>query len=121
VKRIPKAYWTVSTKGHRYDEIRSLYVDQLASVWMGDSTTVTTRVSVDKKIDSFVEGDLEHATEMLSALWEIVNKDGDITAPSNTSSTVSPFQFCLLPDVVREYSLHIIRRRRLRAPPTGPL
>jgi hypothetical protein len=51
---------------------------------MEDSTTETTRASVDKKIDSFVEGDLEHATEMLSALWEIANKDGDVKAPSNT-------------------------------------
>jgi hypothetical protein len=121
VKRIPNAYWTVSTTGHRYDEIRSLYIDQLASVWMGDATTVKTRVSVDKKIDSFVEGELEHATEMLSALWDIANRDGDITAPSNTSSTVSPFQFCLLPGVVREYSLYIIRRRRSRAPPAGTM
>ena len=68
----------------RYDEIRSLYVDQLAFVWMEDSTTETTRASVDKKIDSFAEGDLEHATEMLSALLEIVNKDNDVNAPSNT-------------------------------------
>jgi len=56
---------------------------------MEDSTTETTRVSVDKKIDSFVEGDLEHATEVLSALWEIVNKDGDIMAPSSTPLSVS--------------------------------
>ena len=57
---------------------------------MEDSTTEVTRVSVDKKIDDFVEGDLDHATEILSALWEIVGKDGDITAPSNTSPAVSP-------------------------------
>jgi len=51
---------------------------------MEDSTTETTRVGVDKKIDNFVEGGLEHATEVLSALWEIVNKDGDIKGPSKT-------------------------------------
>jgi hypothetical protein len=56
---------------------------------MEDSTTETTRASVETKIDNFVEEGLEHATEMLSALWEIVNKDGDIKAPANTSSTVS--------------------------------
>jgi hypothetical protein len=106
---------------HRYDEIRSLYVDQLASVWMEDSTTETTRASVDKKIDSFVEGDLEHATEMLSALWGIINGDGDIKPPTDISSAVSPVWFCLLPCVIREYSLHIIRRCRSRAPPIGPL
>ena len=79
----------------RYDDVRSLYVDQLAFIWMEDSTTETTRARVDKKIDSFVEGDLEHAAEMLSTLWEIVNKDGDIKAPANASSTVSPFRFSL--------------------------
>ncbi|KAF9641806.1 hypothetical protein BDM02DRAFT_3203210, partial [Thelephora ganbajun] len=41
----------------QYDEIRSLYIEQLGFVWMEDSTTETTRASVDKKIDSFVEGD----------------------------------------------------------------
>ena len=78
-------------EGCRYDDLRNLYIEQLASVWMEDSTTETTRASVDKKIDSFVEGDLEHATDLLSALWEIVNKDGDIKAPSNTSPAVSSF------------------------------
>jgi hypothetical protein len=56
---------------------------------MEDATTESTRINVDKKIDSFVEGDLEYATEMLSALWEIANKDGDIAAPSNTTPAVS--------------------------------
>ena len=56
---------------------------------MEDSTTESTRISVDHKIDSFVEGDLEHATEMLSALWEIANKEGDVKAPSITAPTVS--------------------------------
>ncbi|KAF9650020.1 hypothetical protein BDM02DRAFT_3128017 [Thelephora ganbajun] len=68
-----------------YDEIRSLYIEQLGFVWMEDTTTETTRASVDKKIDSFVGGDLEHAAEMLSTLWEIANKDGDIAAPSKTA------------------------------------
>jgi hypothetical protein len=116
----PQSLLDYIDEGHRYDEIRGLYIDQLAFVWMEDSTTETTRASVDKKIDSFVEGDLEHATEMLSALWEIVNTDGDIKAPSDTSSTVTPVRFYLLPCVIREYSLHIIRRRRLRVPPAGP-
>ena len=58
---------------------------------MEDSTTETTQASVWKKIDSFVEEGLDHATEMLSALWEIVHKDDDIKAPTNTSSAVSQF------------------------------
>jgi len=79
------------TGRHRHEEIRNLYIQQLAYTWIEDSTTETTRASVEKKIDSFVEEGLEHATEMLSALWEIVNKDGDIKAPENTSSSVSQF------------------------------
>ena len=81
----------IPTERHRYDEIRSLYVNQLAFILAQDSTTEETRAGVDEKIDSFYEGDLEHATEALSALWEIVNKDGIIAAPSSTPSTVSRF------------------------------
>ena len=75
----------------RHDEIRNLYIEQLTYVWVEDSTTEATRASVEKKIDDFVEEGLEHATEMLSALWEIVNKEGDVTAPADASPTVSPF------------------------------
>ena len=84
------------TERSRYDEIRSLYINQLAFTWMEDSKTETTRASVDNKIDSFFEGDLEHATEILSALWEIANKDGDIKAPSKASPAVSLFRLCPL-------------------------
>ena len=77
--------------------MRSLYVSQLASAWMEDSTAETTRASFDRKIDSFFNGELEHATEMLSDLWEIVNKDADIQAPSNTSPAVGPFRSWFLP------------------------
>ena len=64
---------------------------------MEDSTTEVTRAGVNKKIDSFVEGDLDHATEILSALWEIANKGDDITVvPPSTSSPVSSF----LPGVI---------------------
>ena len=104
----------------RYDEIRNLYIEQLAYVWMDDSTTEATRASVDMKIDSFVKGDLEHAAEAVSALLEIANKTGDIMAPSNTSPAVSPFQF-LLPSIIRECLLRIIRLLRSQAPATGRL
>jgi len=86
----------VLTGRRRYEEIRRIYVDRLAYLWMEDSTTETTRISFDKKIDSFVEGDLEHATEVLSALWEIVNNDGEIKAPSSTPPVVSPLGFAIL-------------------------
>jgi len=88
---------------------------------MEDSTTENTWASVSKKVNSFVKGDLEHATEMLSALWEIANKDGDVKAPSGELYVVSLFRLCLLNNVMRECLLHITRPRRSRAPPTGPL
>jgi len=102
----------------RYDEIRGLYVDQLARVWMEDSTE-TTNASINKRIDSFAEGDLEYAAETLSALWEIANKDGDVKAPANTSQTVSPLWLRLLPCFAQECSLDIARLRRQLAPHTG--
>ena len=107
------------TERRRHDEIRNLYIQQLACVWMENSTTESTRASVEKKIDSFVEEGVEHATEMLSALWDIATEDGDIKVPTNTSSTVSLFKFCRLPRVMRERSLHTARPRRPRAPHTG--
>jgi len=67
---------------------------------MEDSTTEATRATVDKNIDSFVKGDLEHATEAVSALLEIANKTGDIVTPSKPSPAVSPFCF-FLPRVIR--------------------
>ena len=72
----------------RYDEVRNLYVEQLAHVWVQDLTE-DTRTSVEKKIDSFIEGDLEHATGTVSALWGVVKKDEEIMDPSSTSLTVS--------------------------------
>jgi len=60
---------------------------------MEDSTTETIRNSIDQKMG----GDLGHATEMLSALWEIANEESDtinkVEDPSNASSSVSYFLF----------------------------
>ena len=111
----------IPTKRRRHDEIRNLYIQQLAYIWMGDSTAETIRASVGKKIDSFVEEGLEHATEMLSALWDIANEDDDIKVPTNTSSAVSQFQILLLPRVMRECLLHTARPHKPRAPHTGTL
>ena len=80
----------------RYDEVRNIYLEQLEFVWMDDSTTEPTRAKVGEKIDSFVEGDLEHATETLSALWEIANKGGGAKAPSNATPAVSSPQPCVV-------------------------
>ena len=89
---------------------------------MEDSTTEATRVSFEKKIDSFAEGDLEHATEVLSALWEIVNGDEEVTAPSGILFSVSLLGFSIPLGVIRAcLVLHVIRLHRSRAPPAGPL
>jgi hypothetical protein len=60
-----------------------MYVQQLAFNWTQNSTTEKTRASVKIKIDSFIEGGLQHASEILSALLEIASKDEGITAPDN--------------------------------------
>ena len=73
----------VLTERPRYDQIRDLYASQLAFVWIGDSTE-TTRAGFDKRIDSFIEGKLEHVAEMFSTVWEVINKPGSITVPSNS-------------------------------------
>ena len=86
---------------------------------MGDSADAT-RLRVEKNIDSFVEGDLEHATEMLSALWKIANKDGNIPAPSNPSLVVSSLLFTSDP-VLRGVLIPLIRPRRSPVPLTDPL
>ena len=78
-------------KKYRYEEVRDLFVRQLAFNWVETSTAEATRASVRTKIDSFVEGGLEHAPEVLSALLEIVSKDEDITAPVNTRPFVGSF------------------------------
>jgi len=72
---------------------------------MEDSTREATLVRVDEKVDSFYEGDLEHAAEVLSALWGIVNKDGDITTPSSASPAVSRSLFWPSPSVILDAHL----------------
>ncbi|KAF9785417.1 hypothetical protein BJ322DRAFT_829047 [Thelephora terrestris] len=74
----------------RYDEVRKLYIDQLAFVWMEDSTAEATRARVEEKIDGFAEGDYDHAADTLSALWEIATKDGDAKAPSTATPAATP-------------------------------
>lgn len=80
----------------------------------------TTRADVDKEIDRFVEGNLGHATEMFSVLWEIMNEDDVGEAPPNIPHSVSPGQLFLL-GVTRKCLLHKMRPKRSRAPPIGLL
>jgi hypothetical protein len=104
---------------YRYDEVRTPYVEQLAFLWMEDSTTEIIRASVDKKIDKFAKGDLRHATPTLATLWEIANREGDVEAPSTTASAVSSSWFSFL---VRHSRISYISRppRPARIQHAGP-
>jgi len=94
----------------RYDEVRNIYIEQLAFVWMEDPTMEVIRASVDKKIDRFIEGELGHATEMLSALWDIANTEGEVEGPSNTESTPTSAQTPTLLASVKTALIESIRR-----------
>ena len=76
----------------RHDEIRGLYIKQLARTWMEDSTMEAARATLDKNIDTAEEG-LEHATEIVFALLHIANEDGAVESPAGDSSTVSWTKF----------------------------
>jgi hypothetical protein len=67
-----------------------MYAEHLVSVWMKNSTAKMTRVGVEEKIRLFVTGDLEYATDALSAVWEIASKDGEIPTRESTLPSVSP-------------------------------
>lgn len=72
----------------QYEEVRNLYVEQLAYVWV-ESTTRATPIGIGDKIESFVGGDLGHAAGVVSELWDVLNKDEDITVPSDTPLPVT--------------------------------
>ena len=80
----------------RHDEVRNLYIEQLAFIWLENSTAEATRASVDKKIDIFVKGELAHAREAVFSLLKIASGHKDVTSPANTSSAVSSIKFCPL-------------------------
>ena len=86
--------------GRRYDEVRNLYIQQLAFVWLEDSTTGATRASVDKQIGIFARGELAHGREVVFELLKIANGGDDIISPANTSSAVSLSQLCFLSGLI---------------------
>lgn len=50
-----------------------------------------TSNNIEDKIDSFSEGDLDHAAEIISALWRTITRNEGIKAPSNASFPVSAY------------------------------
>lgn len=83
--------WLCAKERYRYDDVKNLYAEQLAFIWMGDSTKGTTRASVKEKIQNFARGDLDHATEMLSAFWAIANNDEGVVTSARVLPIVSSF------------------------------
>jgi len=81
---------------YRYDEIRTIQVDHLASVRFGadEGNTKNLCDKIDEKVDAYASGNLGHAAEAVSLLWEVSQKDrhpGPTARATNTSvrSTLS--------------------------------
>lgn len=54
-----------------------MQINHLASARFGGEEGVTKKLcdKIDKKVDAYVAGDLKHATEAMSLLWEVSKKD----------------------------------------------
>ena len=76
------------------------------------------RTRIEKKFDDFIGGDVEHAAEMVSALWKVINGDGAIEPPSSILSAVSPLWDS---HSIHKWSFHPIRPHGSRVRPTGTL
>jgi len=62
----------------RYDEIQSIQVNYLLSVWLsgGEEESKELHKKLDGKIDSYAAGELEHAVGAISSIWDLARKDG---------------------------------------------
>ena len=73
----------------RYDEVRTAQVDHLASVRFGVDEKITKNLceKIDEKVDAYANGDLDHAAETMSLLWEVSKKDRHIVPATQTVGT----------------------------------
>lgn len=73
---------------YRYDEVRIAQVNHLASVRFGVDEKITKNLCemIDEKVDAYANGDLDHAAETMSLLWE-VSKDRHIVPAAQTVGT----------------------------------
>ena len=64
------------TRVPRYDEIRTLQVNYLLCIWSSGSGEESKRLhkNLDEKIDSYVAGELKHASEAVSSIWTLSRK-----------------------------------------------
>ena len=78
--------WT-NEQAIRYDEVRTAQVNHLVSARFGvnEGTTKNLCDKIDEKVDAYASGDLKHAVDTVSLLWEVSRK-GKRQVPT------SPFQ-----------------------------
>lgn len=69
----------------RYEEIRKIQVRRLASVLAGVNEESAKRLceKVEEKVESFANGDLDHAVDATVLLWKLSRED---TRPPTTST-----------------------------------
>ena len=91
---------------YRYAEIGRLYVDQLAHVWVGDSTDAI-RIEVEEKLPVCVMEGLKQRRRNHCSFEFLARSESVICSASSTCYA--------------GFSLYIIRPSESRVPPTGPL
>ena len=71
----------------RYNEIRSVQVIHLLSVWSsgGEDESKALFKKLDEKLDSYAAGELEHAAEAISSIWGLARHN--IALPSSFRAT----------------------------------
>jgi len=64
-------------QGCRYDEIRSIQVTHLLSIWLSGSEEESKLLhkKLDETIDSYAAGELEHAADAISSIWGLARKN----------------------------------------------
>ena len=81
----------------RYDQVRTMQINHLASARFGvnDEHTNILCDKIDEKVDAYAAGDLKHAADAMSLLWEVSKKARRPTPvsaglPSATASVRPP-------------------------------
>jgi len=69
---------------NRYQEVRTVQVIHLASVWFrgGEESAERLGERIDEKVDSYANGELDHAMEAMTFLWELSRKGDESSVPS---------------------------------------
>ena len=82
------------TRVRRYDEIRTVQVTHLVSVWLsGGEESKALHSRLDEKIDSYAAGELEHAAEAVSSIWDLSrNKEALSSIPEVARGFLSSTQ-----------------------------